>query len=216
MVLARVRGRPGTEPKEVALRFANRRGTGVGLIVTEPPMEPLAPLDGYRQKVRRSRARGAVYPYEIVPLLTGTGGSFAAVSYTHLDVYKRQGIVRASVPAVLVAVHVKAGEHVESGATIAVLETMKMETPVRAPRAGTVREVLAAVNSQVDVGTPLVRLDRPVAETAAPDVPAEHFRAPDSNDLPDASTQARRYLEMFRAVITGYDVSCLLYTSRCV
>jgi acetyl/propionyl-CoA carboxylase alpha subunit/acetyl-CoA carboxylase carboxyltransferase component len=154
---------------------------------------------------RRLRLGGSLFHVVSVPGRDNQAVEVEGV--THRIGRDETGIVRASVPAVLVAVHVKAGEHVESGATIAVLETMKMETPVRAPRAGTVREVLAAVNSQVDVGTPLVRLDRPVAETAAPDVPAEHFRAPDSNDLPDASTQARRYLEMFRAVITGYDVS---------
>ena len=49
---------------------------GVGLSVTEPSTEPIAPLDDYTQKVRRSRARGTVYPYEIVPMLTGSGGTF--------------------------------------------------------------------------------------------------------------------------------------------
>jgi acetyl-CoA carboxylase carboxyltransferase component len=77
MMLARLRDRPGSEPQEVALIFSDRPGAGVGVTVTKPPTEPLAPLDAYTQNVRRSRARGTVYPYEIVRLLTGAGGTFA-------------------------------------------------------------------------------------------------------------------------------------------
>jgi acetyl-CoA carboxylase carboxyltransferase component len=33
-------------------------------------------LDAYAEKVRRSRTRGAIYPYELIPQLTGTGGTF--------------------------------------------------------------------------------------------------------------------------------------------
>ena len=76
MMLARLQDQPGAAPREVALLFSYRPGAGVGVTVTEPPTEPLAPLDEYTQKVRRSRARGTVYPYEIVPLLTGTDGTF--------------------------------------------------------------------------------------------------------------------------------------------
>jgi len=41
---------------------------------------------------------------------------------------------------------------------------MKLQTTVRAPRSGRVREVFARVNSQVDAGAPLLRLDRPVGD----------------------------------------------------
>ena len=44
--------------------------------MTAPPTEPLRPLDEYTQKVQRSQARGLVYPYELIPLLTGAQGSF--------------------------------------------------------------------------------------------------------------------------------------------
>ena len=43
---------------------------------------------------------------------------------------------------------VAAGDEVEAGQTVVVLESMKMETAVRAPFAGTVREVLAVVNAR--------------------------------------------------------------------
>ena len=51
-------------------------------------------------------------------------------------------------------------DSVAAGQTIAVLESMKMETAVRAPFAGRVREVLAGANAQVDAGAPLLALER--------------------------------------------------------
>jgi len=77
MMRVRHRAHPDAEATEVVVNFSYRPGAGVGVVVTKPPTEPLAPLDEYTQKVRRSRARGTVYPYEIVPMLTGTGGTFA-------------------------------------------------------------------------------------------------------------------------------------------
>jgi len=118
-------------------------------------------------------------------------------------------LVRSPAPAVLVAVHVKAGDHVEAGTPLAVLESMKMETVVRAPHAAKVRELLAAVNSQVDGGTPLLRLDRHVDihEALAPDAPAVNLKARVSAEAPNAPTRARQHLGALRAIITGYDVS---------
>jgi acetyl/propionyl-CoA carboxylase alpha subunit/acetyl-CoA carboxylase carboxyltransferase component len=76
VLLARLQEEPGASPREVALRFSYRPGTGVGVNVTDRPTEPMRPLDDYTQKVLRSRARGTVYPYELAPLLAGPGGSF--------------------------------------------------------------------------------------------------------------------------------------------
>lgn len=50
------------------------------------------------------------------------------------------------------------GQAVEAGATIVILESMKMEIPVQAERAGTVREVLVAVGDVVQEGDVLARL----------------------------------------------------------
>jgi acetyl-CoA carboxylase carboxyltransferase component len=75
MLLARMQA-AGEQPRDVAIRFSNRPGTGVQLQVTDRPTEPLAPLDQYTEKVLSSRARGAVYPYELAPVLAGPGGSF--------------------------------------------------------------------------------------------------------------------------------------------
>jgi biotin carboxyl carrier protein len=70
------------------------------------------------------------------------------------------GVVRASAPAVVVALRATPGQQVEAGQTVAVLESMKMETAVRAPFAGTVRDVLVRANAQVDAGAALLSIDR--------------------------------------------------------
>ncbi|AKF81605.1 acetyl-CoA carboxylase [Myxococcus fulvus 124B02] len=60
--------------------------------------------------------------------------------------------VAASMPGTVIAVHVKAGASVESGAPLVTLEAMKMETVVRAPRAGTIAEVATTLKAAVQGG----------------------------------------------------------------
>src|SRR5665811_418796 len=143
-------------------------------------------------------------PFHIVSV-AGPGGHLVEVDgVSHRIAGDESGLVRAPAPAVVVAVHVTAGEDVEAGATIAVLESMKLQTSVRAPRSGRVREVLARVNSQVDAGAPLLRLDPPVGELAVSDAPSVSFAAPASGA--DARTRAHEHLQALGAMITGYDV----------
>jgi acetyl-CoA carboxylase carboxyltransferase component len=58
------------EPRELMLRMSRPPGTGLTVRVTLPPNEPLRELDSYGQKVIGARRRGAVYPYELIPMLT--------------------------------------------------------------------------------------------------------------------------------------------------
>ncbi|MGI8814949.1 MAG: biotin carboxylase N-terminal domain-containing protein [Pseudonocardia sp.] len=73
MVQFRLAGGGGdarAEPRELMLRMSRPPGAGLTVLITEPPNAPLRELDSYGQKVIRARRRGAVYPYELVPLLT--------------------------------------------------------------------------------------------------------------------------------------------------
>jgi acetyl/propionyl-CoA carboxylase alpha subunit/acetyl-CoA carboxylase carboxyltransferase component len=76
VLLARLQEEGGRAPRDVALRFSYRPGTGVRMEVTDRPTQPMRPLDEYTEKVLSSRARGAPYPYELAPLLAGPDGSF--------------------------------------------------------------------------------------------------------------------------------------------
>ncbi len=144
-------------------------------------------------------------PFHIVSVAGSAGHLVEVDGINHRIAGDESGLVRAPAPAVVVAVYVAAGEDVEAGATIAVLESMKLQTAVLAPRSGRVREVLARVNSQVDAGAPLLRLDRPVDEGVVSDAPVVSFTVPRSAS--DSRTRAGEHLDALRAMITGYDVS---------
>ena len=58
--------------------------------------------------------------------------------------------------AKVIRVLVAEGQEVASGDTLVVLEAMKMEMPVRAPRAGRISRVNCAEGDLVQPGTPVV------------------------------------------------------------
>ena len=143
-----------------------------------------------------------------VVAVTGEASSLVEVDgVSHRVSQDEGGILRSSAPAVVVAIPVTVGSDVQAGDTVAVLESMKMETPVRAPYAGRVREVLAGVNSQVDAGAPLVRLDRLEDEAAASAQPLVAFTAGADQAADDPRSRSLAALTALRGLITGYDVS---------
>jgi acetyl-CoA carboxylase carboxyltransferase component len=81
IIRASVKDDESAQPRRVAIRFSYTPGAGVAANVTDPPTEPLRPLDEYAQKVQRSQARGLVYPYELIPLLSGSDGSFVEYDF---------------------------------------------------------------------------------------------------------------------------------------
>jgi biotin carboxyl carrier protein len=64
--------------------------------------------------------------------------------------------VRAPMPGLLKAVHVKEGDVVERDAPIATLEAMKMENELRAPAAGRITKIGASAGAKVEGGMVLV------------------------------------------------------------
>jgi pyruvate carboxylase len=60
--------------------------------------------------------------------------------------------VGASMPGTVIGLHAKAGDKVESGAPLMTLEAMKMELVVRAPRAGSLKELVPELKSSVQAG----------------------------------------------------------------
>ena len=66
--------------------------------------------------------------------------------------------VIAPMPGLIVRVHVQAGDVVEAGHPVVVMEAMKMENELRASAAGTVKAVHALPGKAVEKGTVLVEL----------------------------------------------------------
>ncbi|NLE82374.1 MAG: ATP-grasp domain-containing protein [Rhodococcus sp.] len=145
--------------------------------------------------------------HQIVTVAGPTGYLVEVDGISHQISQDEAGVVRASAPAVVVAVPVAVGDEVEAGATLVVLESMKMETAIRAPYAGTVREILGTVNAQVDAGAPLVRVDQIAEDTTTSHIPRVEFDLPAPVAGTDLHDDAQSRLRSLGAMMTGYDVS---------
>ena len=67
-------------------------------------------------------------------------------------------IAEAPMPGVVIAVHVKEGQAVSAGDTLMVIESMKLETAIKAWRNGTVAAVHVGVGQTFQRGAPLLAL----------------------------------------------------------
>ncbi len=91
-------------------------------------------------------------------------------------------MLRAPVHGAVVAIEVLAGQQVDAGQVLVLLESMKMEVPVTAPSAGQVRSLAVALGDVVAEGADLIDLlpgaeKSPRATTAGAD-PLEHPAPP--------------------------------------
>jgi 3-methylcrotonyl-CoA carboxylase alpha subunit len=68
-------------------------------------------------------------------------------------------LIAAPMPATVVRVAVRPGDPVKHGDTVVVLEAMKMELPLRAPRAGTVVAVNCGAGDVVQPDATLVEIE---------------------------------------------------------
>jgi biotin carboxyl carrier protein len=67
--------------------------------------------------------------------------------------------IKAYMPGRVVEVRVQAGDRVEAGQPLVVLEAMKMQNEIQAERAGTVSRVFVGAGQAVEGGDPLVEVD---------------------------------------------------------
>jgi acetyl/propionyl-CoA carboxylase alpha subunit/acetyl-CoA carboxylase carboxyltransferase component len=145
--------------------------------------------------------------HHIVASTTPAGHLVEVDSVSHRVSRDEGGIVRSPAPAVVVAVRAAAGTDVEAGDTVMILESMKMETAVRAPYAGRVREILVGVNSQIDGGGALLRIDRIDDDAAASTTPTVEFSDVSERPPADPDAESLETLAGMRALIMGYDVT---------
>jgi biotin carboxyl carrier protein len=88
----------------------------------------------------------------VVRLESPSGGRARAGTGTHE--------LSAPMPATVVKLMVRPGTHVTRGETVVMLEAMKMELPIRAPRDGVVAAIHCAPGDLVQPGFQLLTLDR--------------------------------------------------------
>ena len=70
-----------------------------------------------------------------------------------------KGVVKAYMPGRVVEVRVQAGDRVEAGQPMVVLEAMKMQNEIQAERSGVVVRVFVSAGEAVEGGDPLVEID---------------------------------------------------------
>jgi pyruvate carboxylase len=71
----------------------------------------------------------------------------------------KPGEVGAPIPGAVTLVHVKAGQHVDKGERLLVMEAMKMQTTVYAPIAGTVKKMAISAHENVEARDLLLVID---------------------------------------------------------
>ncbi|MDN5748910.1 MAG: fused acetyl/propionyl-CoA carboxylase subunit alpha/methylmalonyl-CoA decarboxylase subunit alpha, partial [Pseudonocardia sp.] len=86
-VMGQFRAAPpaGGEPREQLLRLSRPPGAGLTVRATAPPTQPMRELDSYALKVIKARRRGAVYPYEVVPMVVRNPDGGAPGKFTEYD-----------------------------------------------------------------------------------------------------------------------------------
>jgi acetyl/propionyl-CoA carboxylase alpha subunit/acetyl-CoA carboxylase carboxyltransferase component len=124
------------------------------------------------------------------------------------------GLVRAPAPAMVVAIPVAAGDEVEEGDVVAIVESMKLETSLRAPVAGRVAEVFTDVNTQIETGAKLVKIEQDPDSggeqqtEARVDLSALAEVAPPDHDPTnrDPAVTAADALAALRSLVLGFDI----------
>ena len=77
--------------------------------------------------------------------------SWSGRRHGHVEAEGRQQIL-APMPGKVVRLLVKAGDHVEAGQGLLVVEAMKMQNEIRSPKSGTVERILAKEGQPVNAG----------------------------------------------------------------
>ena len=145
-------------------------------------------------------------------LVTATHGLVHVVEVdgvTHRVSRDEGDVLRAPAPALVIATPVATGTEVSADGQVLVLESMKMETVIRAPFAARVRELLVSVGSQVESGAPLARLEPTgTGGTMAkppPGAPVD-LMVPRPAETPP-SERAPAALALLRGLVLGFDMA---------
>ena len=95
-------------------------------------------------------------PVAVAPVAAAPAAPAAAAAPAAPAVTGAGEAVTAPMPGNILKVNVNVGDAVKEGQVLVVLEAMKMENEIMAPKAGTVTQVVVTKGSTVDTGAPLV------------------------------------------------------------
>lgn len=109
----------------------------------------VAQLDGNRYQIWLA---GQIYEVELASSGPRRAGADGAKTNEHS--------LKSSMPGTILSVKVKKGEEVQAGQPLVVMESMKMELTLEAPRAGRVARVLVHPGKMVELGATLLELEK--------------------------------------------------------
>ena len=145
--------------------------------------------------------------YRVLTVDGGHGWSVEVDGVPHHVASDDGGVVRAEAPGVVVSLLVKAGDTVAAGDRLAVVEAMKMESPIVSESDGRIRSVLVRTHQQVSPGEALMILEDQQLTTPAVDAVRVSF-AYVAGVTPDYDHHdCRHRLAELRRMVMGYDVS---------
>ncbi len=144
--------------------------------------------------------------YRVIATVNGPTHLVEVDGMPHRISQDEGGMVRAPAPAVVLSIAVEAGQHVEAGQKLLILEAMKMEMAVDAPATGRVRSVEVLPNQQVGAGAPLLLIEPEGDDGGGEQGERVAFRAPTQRDQASASDQAREMFGELRRLLLGFDV----------
>ena len=152
----------GGDQREVEVR-ESREGLRVVVdgAAVAPVVEPIGPGTFLWREGSRSETFHCVREGDAIHLFW-RGVSYRLVEEKDVGRAARRhasGGLEAPMPGKVIAVKAAPGQAVRKGDELLVVEAMKMENAVRAPRDGTVRSVAARVGDMVGPGTVLVELE---------------------------------------------------------
>ena len=114
-----------------------------------PAAAPAGTAENYRVKVN-----GQTFDVEVAP-----GGAVSSISpVTAADGEDEGDVVPAPLAGNIFKLKVKAGQKVQQGDVLVILEAMKMETEVRAPHGGTVMKIIVQEGDSVALKDPLLTI----------------------------------------------------------
>ncbi|HLG70973.1 MAG TPA: biotin/lipoyl-containing protein [Chloroflexota bacterium] len=140
---------PGAKPSTYVVKVADGQEREVDLAQTARGWLYSLLLDGKSYQVARGEGElqidGLAFAVELerdVGLRRSEAGGAAA----------GPARLKAPIPGLVVAVNVAAGDHVEEGQALVIVEAMKMQMELKSPRAGTVAELNVQAGQEVAQG----------------------------------------------------------------
>jgi biotin carboxyl carrier protein len=118
-------------------------------------------FDGTRQRlayaVGPAEARWVFLDGRVYVIDVSTGGRGGAAS-RRTRLHDDEMALASPMPATVAAIHVREGQPVSRGDLLVMLEAMKMELPIRAPRDGRVTVIACRIGELVQPGVRLVEI----------------------------------------------------------